>query len=121
MLKKFDDEETEKIRNQDDPINGLQYDWIVSTEKVVRERMDDVIKNAYAGKYGIGSYDRIQQIFLQIYQAGLRLTYVERLTDAMCASIQDRKANGEPDCLLSMNGEEKENCGSLQCQYAKNC
>lgn len=108
LLKKFDDEETEKIRNQRDPINSLQYDWIVSTEKVVRERMDDVIKNACAGKYGIGSYDRIQQIFLQIYQAGFEITYVERLTDAMCASIQEGKANGEPDCLLSMNGEEKE-------------
>lgn len=107
LLKKFDDEETEKIRNQNDPINGLQYDWIVSTEKTVRERMDDVIKNACAGKYGIGSYDRIQQIFLQIYQAGFEITYVERLTDAMCISIQDGKANGEPDCLLSMNGEEK--------------
>ncbi len=108
LLKKFDDEETEKIRNQKDPINSLQYDWIVSTEKVVRERMDDVIKNACAGKYGIGSYDRIQQIFLQIYQAGFEITYVERLTDAMCASIQEGTANGEPDCLLSMNGEEKE-------------
>ncbi len=108
LLKKFDDEETEKIRNQKDPINGLQYGWIVSTEKVVRERMDDVIKNACAGKYGIGSYDRIQQIFLQIYQAGFEITYVERLTNAMCASIQEGRANGEPDCLLSMNGEEKE-------------
>ena len=108
LLKKFDDEETEKIRNQKDPINSLQYDWIVSTEKVVRERMDDVIKNACAGKYGIGSYDRIQQIFLQIYQAGFEITYVESLTDAMCASIQEGTANGEPDCLLSMNGEEKE-------------
>ena len=108
LLKKFDDEETEKIRNQNDPINGLQYDWIVSTEKTVRERMDDVIKNACAGKYGIGSYDRIQQIFLQIYQAGFEITYVERLTDAMCASIQEGTANGELDCLLSMNGEEKE-------------
>lgn len=107
LLKKFDDEETEKIRSQNDPINGLQYDWIVSTEKTVRERMDDVIKNACTGKYGIGSYDRIQQIFLQIYQAGFEITYVERLTDAMCISIQDGKANGEPDCLLSMNGEEK--------------
>ena len=108
LLKKFDDEETEKIRNQNDPINGLQPGWIVSTEKVVRERMDDVIKNACAGKYGIGSYDQIQQIFLQIYQAGFEITYVERLTDAMCASIQDGTANGELDCLLSMNGEEKE-------------
>lgn len=108
LLKKFDDEETEKIRNQNDPINGLQYDWIVSTEKTVRERMDDVIKNACTGKYGIVSYDRIQQIFLQIYQAGFEITYVERLTDAMCISIQDGKANGELDCLLSMNREEKE-------------
>lgn len=108
LLKKFDDEETEKIRNQKDPINSLQYDWIVSTEKVVRERMDDVIKNACAGKYGIGSYDRIQQIFLQIHQAGFEITYVERLTDAMCVSIQEGTANGELDCLLSMNGEEKE-------------
>ena len=108
LLKKFDDEETEKIRNQNDPINGLQPAWIVSTEKVVRERMDDVIKNACAGKYGIGSYDQIQQIFLQIYQAGFEITYVGRLTDAMCASIQDGTANGELDCLLSMNGEEKE-------------
>lgn len=108
LLKKFDDEETEKIRNQNDPINGLQPGWIVSTEKVVRERMDDVIKNACAGKYGIGSYDQIQQIFLQIYQAGFEITYVGRLTDAMCASIQDGTANGELDCLLSMNGEEKE-------------
>lgn len=74
----------------------------------IQERMDDVIKNACAGKYGIGSYDRIQQIFLQIYQAGFEITYVERLTDAMCASIQEGTANGEPDCLLSMNGEEKE-------------
>ena len=108
LLKKFDDEETEKIRNQKDPINSLQYDWIVSTEKVVREWMDDIIKNACAGKYGIGSYDRIQQIFLQIYQAGFESTYIKRLTDAMCASIQDGTANGELDCLLSMNGEEKE-------------
>lgn len=108
LLKKFDDEETEKIRNQKDPINGLQYGWIVSTEEVVKERMDAVIKNACAGKYGIGSYDRIQQIFLQIYQAGFETTYVERLTNAMCASIQEGRANGEPDCLLSMNGEEKE-------------
>lgn len=108
LLKKFDDEETEKIRNQKDPINSLQYDWIVSTEKVVREWMDDIIKNACAGKYGIGSYDRIQQIFLQIYQAGFESTYIKRLTDAMCASIQEGTAKGEPDCLLSMNGEEKE-------------
>ena len=108
LLKKFDDEETEKIRNQKDPINSLQYGWIVSTEKVVRERMDDAIKNACVGKYGIGSYDRIQQIFLQIHQAGFEITYVERLTDAMCASIQEGTANGELDCLLSMNGEEKE-------------
>lgn len=108
LLKKFDDEETEKIWNQKDPINGLQYGWIVSTEEVVKERMDAVIKNACAGKYGIGSYDRIQQIFLQIYQAGFEITYVERLTDAMCVSIQEGRANGEPDCLLSMNGEEKE-------------
>lgn len=70
--------------------------------------MDDVIKNACAGKYGIGSYDRIQQIFLQIHQAGFEITYVERLTDAMCVSIQEGTANGELDCLLSMNGEEKE-------------
>ena len=108
LLKKFDDEETEKIRNQKDPINSLQYDWIVSTEKVVREWMDDIIKNACAGKYGIGSYDRIQQIFLQIYQAGFESTYIKRLTDAMCASIQEGTAKGEPDCLLSMNGEKKE-------------
>lgn len=108
LLKKFDDEETEKIRNQKDPINSLQYDWIVSIEKVVREWMDDIIKNACAGKYGIGSYDRIQQIFLQIYQAGFESTYIKRLTDAMCASIQEGTAKGEPDCLLSMNGEEKE-------------
>ena len=108
LLKKFDDEETEKIRNQNDPINGLQSGWIVSTEKVVREWMDDIIKNACAGKYGIGSYDRIQQIFLQIYQAGFESTYIKRLTDAMCASIQEGTAKGEPDCLLSMNGEEKE-------------
>ena len=108
LLKKFDYEETEKIRNQKDPINSLQYDWIVSTEKVVREWMDDIIKNACAGKYGIGSYDRIQQIFLQIYQAGFESTYIKRLTDAMCASIQEGTAKGEPDCLLSMNGEEKE-------------
>lgn len=108
LLKKFDDEETEKIQNQKDPINSLQYDWIVSTEKVVREWMDDIIKNACAGKYGIGSYDRIQQIFLQIYQAGFESTYIKRLTDAMCASIQEGTAKGEPDCLLSMNGEEKE-------------
>lgn len=108
LLKKFDDEETEKIQNQKDPINSLQYDWIVSTEKVVREWMDDIIKNACAGKYGIGSYDRIQQIFLQIYQAGFESTYIKRLTDAMCASIQEGTAKGKPDCLLSMNGEEKE-------------
>ena len=45
---------------------------------------------------------------MQIYQAGFESTYIKRLTDAMCASIQEGTAKGEPDCLLSMNGEEKE-------------
>ena len=108
VLKKFDVEETRTKSLKNDSINLLQDKWYkADSDDFIVKNMDAVIANARNGKYDIGSYDRILQIFLQIHAAGFEIKYTDRLIEAMCEGIEEKKATGILDCIGTMSWESK--------------
>lgn len=108
IFEKFDLEESRKHTLLNDPINWLQDKWYkADNDEVILKNMNTVIENARNGKYDIGSYDRIIQIFLEIYIAGFDLQYVDRLVAAMCEGIKEKRANGILDYISTRSYEKK--------------
>ena len=108
VFKKFDVEETRTKLLKNDPVNLLQDKWyIADSDDFIVNNMNAVIENARKGIYDIGSYDRILQIFLQIYTAGFDIEYVDRLIKAMCEGIETKSATGILDCIGTMSWESK--------------
>ena len=91
-----------------DPINLLQKDWYkADNDEFILDNMGAVIEKARDGEYDIGSFDRIIQIFLQIYAAGFDIKYVDQLIQAMCEGIKEKRATGNLDCIGTMSWEGK--------------
>ena len=108
VLKKFDVEETRTKLLKNDPVNLLQDKWYrADSDDFIVNNMNAVIENARNGMYDIGSYDKILQIFLQIYTAGFDIEYVDRLIKAMCEGIETKSATGILDCIGTMSWESK--------------
>ena len=108
VLKKFDVEESRVYLLLNDPINLLQKDWYkADNDEFILDNMGAVIEKARDGEYDIGSFDRIIQIFLQIYAAGFDIKYVDQLIQAMCEGIKEKRATGNLDCIGTMSWEGK--------------
>lgn len=108
VFKKFDVEETRTKLLKNDPVNLLQDKWYrADSDDFIVNNMNAVIENARNGMYDIGSYDKILQIFLQIYTAGFDIEYVDRLIKAMCEGIETKSATGILDCIGTMSWESK--------------
>ena len=108
VFKKFDVEETRTKLLKNDPVNLLQDKWyIADSDDFIVNNMNAVIENARNGMYDIGSYDKILQIFLQIYTAGFDIEYVDQLIKAMCEGIETKSATGILDCIGTMSWESK--------------